>query len=87
MHGVPSRRVPGADADHRARRRGADGRRWVTFTDVATDSDDFADLGEDFEHTGAVTKGMVGQAVSRLFAADKAVAHAVAWFPLNRKPA
>lgn len=62
------------------------GRRWVTYPDVATDSDDFADLGEDFERTGSVTTGMVGQAVSRLFAMDKAVAHAVAWLPLNRKP-
>lgn len=61
------------------------GREWITYTDVATDSDDFANLGEDFERTGAVTKAQVGQATARLFEVAKAVAHAVAWLPLNRK--
>ncbi|MGH3762415.1 aminoglycoside N(3)-acetyltransferase [Actinophytocola sp.] len=60
------------------------GREWITYRDVATDSDDFAALGESFESTGAVTRGRVGQAVCRLFEVDKAVAHAVGWLPLNR---
>ncbi|MGH3879893.1 MAG: aminoglycoside N(3)-acetyltransferase [Actinophytocola sp.] len=60
-------------------------REWITYTDVATNSDDFTDLGETFENTGAVTKAQVGQAVTRLFDLDKAVAHAVAWLPQHRK--
>jgi aminoglycoside 3-N-acetyltransferase len=80
-------RVPMPKTEFGAAVRTPDGgRRWVTYTDVATDSDDFADLGEDFERTGAVTRSLVGEATSRLFAADKAIAHAVAWLPLNRKP-
>jgi aminoglycoside 3-N-acetyltransferase len=60
-------------------------RKWITYTDVATNSDDFAHLGEAFEESGAVTKAQVGQAVTRLFDLGKAVVHAVAWLPRHRK--
>lgn len=59
-------------------------RRWVTWTDVSTNSDDFADLGKDFEGTGKVTRGKVGAAETRLFGLKDAVAHAVAWLPEHR---
>ncbi len=79
-------RVPAPRTEFGAAVLTGDGRReWVTYRDVATDSDDFADLGEDFERTGAVTNGRVGHAATRLFDVDKAVAHAVAWLPLNRR--
>jgi aminoglycoside N3'-acetyltransferase len=36
------------------------GRRWITYTDVATNSDDFGRLGAAFEDTGASVRGRVG---------------------------
>jgi aminoglycoside 3-N-acetyltransferase len=63
----------------------AGGRAWVTFTDVATNSDDFAKLGADFSRTGQVTTALVGHATSHLFDVTKAVAHAVEWLPRNRR--
>lgn len=59
-------------------------RRWVTWTDVATSSDDFAELGAAFELTGAVARGQVGLADSRLFDVDEAVTFAVDWLRENR---
>jgi aminoglycoside 3-N-acetyltransferase len=78
---VPSpRRVFGA-----AVRTEEGGRTWVTFTDVATNSDDFAKLGEDFTRTGQVTTALVGHATTHLFDLPKAVAHAVEWLPRHRR--
>jgi aminoglycoside 3-N-acetyltransferase len=62
-------------------------RRWITYSAIALDDSDFADLGEDFEcQTGLVTKGFVGRARSRIFPVREAVDFAVGWFSLHRKP-
>lgn len=62
-------------------------RRWVTYTDVATDSDDFAALGSSFAATGQVTTGKVGDADCRLFDLGAGVAHAVRWLSDHRHAA
>ncbi|ASU59469.1 MULTISPECIES: aminoglycoside N(3)-acetyltransferase [Nocardiopsis] len=60
------------------------GRTWVDFTDVLLDEGDFARLGADFESTGAVTSGPVGEATARLFSLPGAVAFASSWMTVNR---
>ena len=40
--------------------------RWVTWTDVDHDADDFTRLGEDFDATGATVTGPVGASTARL---------------------
>lgn len=63
-----------------------DGRRWVTYTDVAVNSDDFADLGAAFEEeTGLVDRGRVGDADCRLFTVTSAVTFAVGWLRRHRR--
>jgi aminoglycoside 3-N-acetyltransferase len=59
-------------------------REWVAFTDVFLDEEDFALLGEDFEGTGAVVSGPVGEASARLFSLPGAVAFAAGWMTVNR---
>lgn len=54
-------------------------RVWRTYTDVATNSDRFGELGESYLGTGTVTTGQVGEAACHLFPVDKAVAHARNW--------
>jgi aminoglycoside 3-N-acetyltransferase len=55
-----------------------DGRRvWREYRDIALDSERFAVLGSDFETTGAVRRGRVGQAEARLFRQRAAVDYAV----------
>ncbi len=63
------------------------GREWVTFEDIAVDSDDFGALGAAYEEVGEVRRGQVGQADSRLFPMDKAVRFAEEWLRTNRTPA
>jgi aminoglycoside 3-N-acetyltransferase len=70
--------------EHGAAVRTAAGRRWVTYTDVSTDSDDFPDLGAAFELTAPVHTGRVGDADSRLFRVRPAIEFAVAWLAENR---
>ncbi|HET9141375.1 AAC(3) family N-acetyltransferase [Actinophytocola sp.] len=60
------------------------GRSWVTYIDVATSSDDFADLGAAFDPTSAVRRGRVGAADCRLFSVREAVAFATTWLPHHR---
>ncbi|WP_150243420.1 aminoglycoside N(3)-acetyltransferase [Nocardiopsis quinghaiensis] len=60
------------------------GREWVTFTDVFLDEEDFERLGGDFEGTGAVESGPVGEATARLFSLPGAVAFATNWMIVNR---
>ncbi|WP_017573050.1 aminoglycoside N(3)-acetyltransferase [Nocardiopsis halotolerans] len=60
------------------------GREWTTFSDVFLDEADFARLGADFEDTGAVTSGPVGEATARLFSLPGAVAFAASWMTVNR---
>jgi aminoglycoside 3-N-acetyltransferase len=61
--------------------------RWVTWTDVAEDEGDFADIGADFEAAGhAVTTGRVGNATTRLMSQRALVDHATQWIAENRRP-
>lgn len=69
---------------------GPEGRRWITYTDVATDSDDFDDLGAAFARTQSpesLRTGKVGDADCRLFGVRAAVAFAVGWLIANRPSA
>lgn len=63
------------------------GREWVTYSDVATNSDDFGSLGAAYEPTATLSRGRVGAADARLFPAAEAVAFAVDWLRTNRQPA
>lgn len=60
------------------------GRQWIAYVDVATDSDDFEELGAAYEQAGAVTTGKVGEADCRLFPVRDAVRFAVGWLRENR---
>ncbi|HEY7595036.1 MAG TPA: AAC(3) family N-acetyltransferase [Actinophytocola sp.] len=62
-------------------------RKWITYEDVATNSDDFAALGADFLRSGAVIRGRIGEADAHLFEFANAVEHAVRWLPDNRPQA
>lgn len=62
-------------------------REWVTYDDVDLDSDDFADLGEEFERTGDAISGAVGDARCHLFPVRSAVAFATGWLAAHRSPA
>jgi aminoglycoside 3-N-acetyltransferase len=61
------------------------GREWVTYTDVATDSDDFEKVGAAYEETATLHRGKVGAADARLFPAAEAIAFAVDWLRANRQ--
>jgi aminoglycoside 3-N-acetyltransferase len=61
------------------------GREWVTYTDVATDSDDFEKVGAAYEETATLHRGKVGVADARLFPAAEAIAFAVDWLRANRQ--
>jgi len=62
-----------------------DGRRWVSYEAVETDSSDFDALGADFVATGRVVHGCVGSAGARLMRLRDAVDFAVDWMPLHRR--
>jgi aminoglycoside 3-N-acetyltransferase len=57
---------------------------WTTWTDVAEDEDDFAELGTAFEDTGAATLGQVGDATAHLMSQRAVVDFATAWIAANR---
>ena len=59
--------------------------RWVEFTDLDHDSDDFDAVGADFAATGREQVGRVGAATVRLMRQRDAVDFAAAWFPRNRR--
>ncbi|HEX4811795.1 MAG TPA: AAC(3) family N-acetyltransferase [Nonomuraea sp.] len=64
-----------------------DGRAWCAFEDVSLDPGDFPALGAAFEATGAVRRGRVGAADTRLFPLRAAVDHATGWLATHRVPA
>jgi aminoglycoside 3-N-acetyltransferase len=70
--------------EHSCAMRTATGREWITYTDVATNSDDFGPLGAAYEPTATVSRGWVGRADTRLFPASEAIAFAVGWLRANR---
>lgn len=71
-------------AEHATAVRTSAGRKWITYTDVHTNSDDFAVLGATYELTETVTRGRVGHATCRLFPLPEAVAFATTWIPQYR---
>jgi aminoglycoside 3-N-acetyltransferase len=73
---------PRAEAGASIRR---DGRgTWVTWTEVETFEDDFERLGADFDATGAVAIGRVGDATARLMSQRALVDFATGWFAEHR---
>jgi aminoglycoside 3-N-acetyltransferase len=80
-------RVPSPVTEYGCAMHTARGREWVTYTDVATDSDDFDKLGAAYEPIGDIRRGRVGAADSRLFPMAEAVTFAVDWLSVNRTPA
>jgi aminoglycoside 3-N-acetyltransferase len=60
------------------------GRAWVPYRGVLLDAGDFAELGADLEHTGAVLAGRVGSADARLLELAAAVAFARDWLTEHR---
>ncbi|NUK01764.1 AAC(3) family N-acetyltransferase [Streptomyces lunaelactis] len=67
---------------------GNGGREWWEYADVDLDDSDFAALGSGFERGasgGAVRKGRVGSAESRLLRIADAVDFAQRWLPEHRK--
>ncbi|MBE1878045.1 aminoglycoside N(3)-acetyltransferase [Myceligenerans pegani] len=58
--------------------------RWVTWTDLVIDEEDFPRIGTAFEDTGAVTVGTVGSATARLMDQRQLVDFAVDWMAHHR---
>jgi aminoglycoside 3-N-acetyltransferase len=77
-------RIPSPKMEHGCAVLTERGREWVTYTDVATNSDDFDKLGAAYEPTATLRRGRVGAADSRLFPAAEAIAFAVHWLRANR---
>lgn len=59
-------------------------RVWKTFRDIDLDSEDFNSIGIEFEKNCNVSRGLVGQAESRLFHQKTSVDFATEWFKRNR---
>ncbi len=59
-------------------------RQWVTVNDVKVESDDFEQLGADYEAQKSVTRGVVGGAECRLFPMREAVTFAQQWIGEHR---
>jgi aminoglycoside 3-N-acetyltransferase len=60
-------------------------RRWVSWSDLDLDTDDFPALGLALDQAGLVQRGTVGLAPARLMSQRQVVDHATAWF--RRSPA
>lgn len=58
--------------------------RWTEWVDVDTEEDDFDRLGAEFEATGGVTVGPVGNADARLMSQRALVDFATTWMAANR---
>lgn len=58
--------------------------RWITWTDVETDEDDFTALGAAYEATGAARVGPVGNATARLMDQRDLVGFATTWLAAHR---
>jgi aminoglycoside 3-N-acetyltransferase len=61
-----------------------EGRRWVTWEDVATDEEDFGALGAVFDATGRTRTGSAGAGEARLLRQRDAVAFATEWLAQHR---
>lgn len=63
------------------------GREWITYEDVALDSNDFDQLGADFASSATTLRsGQVGAAQANLFSLSEAVAFAEKWLNRFRRP-
>jgi aminoglycoside 3-N-acetyltransferase len=80
-------RVPTPKTEHSGAVLTERGREWVTYTDVATNSDDFGELGAAYEPAATIRRGQVGGADARLFPVREAVAFATGWLRDNRPEA
>ena len=58
--------------------------RWITWTAVLDDTDDFEELGAAFEAAGGATVGPVGRATARLMSQRALVDFAVTWMAAHR---
>ena len=78
----PASEVTGASVRH------PDGSsRWVTWTQVSQDADDFAALGAAYEAAGGpITVGHVGDATARLMPQRPLVDYATTWLTAHRPP-
>ncbi|MFI1991763.1 aminoglycoside N(3)-acetyltransferase [Actinoplanes sp. NPDC020271] len=65
-------------------RDGDAGSRWVTWIDAIADASDFGLIGAEYETTGAVTIGTVGNATARLMSQPAVVDFATAWIATHR---
>jgi aminoglycoside 3-N-acetyltransferase len=77
-------RVPSRKTEHSGAVLTERGREWITYVDVATDSDDFDRLGAAYEPTATILRGQVGNADAHLFPLREAVAFATGWLRANR---
>lgn len=59
-------------------------RRWTWFNELAINSDDFVEIGADFEATGQARIGRVGQGEARLMRQRALVDFAVVWMCAHR---
>ncbi|MFW9895254.1 MAG: AAC(3) family N-acetyltransferase, partial [Candidatus Thorarchaeota archaeon] len=59
-------------------------RQWLEYEDLDYNSDDFEQLGIDFESETNYTPGKVGQAEARLISQREIVDYAIKWFNNNR---
>jgi aminoglycoside 3-N-acetyltransferase len=84
LHLAEARQESPPRAAYGASVRTTSGARWVTYEDVLVDEEDFEEIGEDFEATGAVTVGRLGQSTARLMAQRVLVEFATAWIAANR---
>ncbi|WP_151478479.1 aminoglycoside N(3)-acetyltransferase [Streptomyces albicerus] len=64
--------------------RTPEGSRWEIVTEVSISSEQFDELGADFERDRPVVRGRVGAADARLFPVADAVAYAERWLSLHR---
>jgi aminoglycoside 3-N-acetyltransferase len=63
----------------------ADGNRaWAEYENIEENTDDFADLGADFEQEVGLTEGRVGAASAKLVSQRALVDFAIDWFEANR---
>jgi aminoglycoside 3-N-acetyltransferase len=78
-------RVPSPRTEYGAAVLAPGGREWITYTDVAVDSEDFGVLGAAYEPTATLARGRVGGADARLFPLPEAVSFATTWLRDNRR--
>lgn len=61
------------------------GRRWLEYSDIEYDTEDFPAIGAAFESEGRARIGTIGAAPSRLMAVRELVDFAAAWMERNRR--